>query len=767
MARRRPAAAALLAVSVLAVLTVLTVVLVYNTHLQAALHATQKAKGEVEEQRDAAEKATADARARLEQSLRSQYAAQLALVATLWERDPIRGRQFLDDPQRCPPELRDFTWGWLNRLCRRERFTLRGHSGAINAIAYAPDGKTLATGSDDKTVRLWDTLTGKPRAVLSNPGDVISTVAFSPDGKTLATGGPDRTVKLWDTGTGQERGRLKQHGHWVSSVAFSADGKTLASGSLDGIVHLWDPATLVERASHQTGAVWVRSLALSPDGHTVATGSHDGTVKLWDWVADRERTVFDKSIGVAYKNQGGPVTAIAFAPDGKTLAWICTAELQMWDLETMKERASFSLRFNGAYPGSLSFSPDGHVLAAGCGGLEEVPASVKFWDAHTGQSLGIIRGHAGKHLAAVFAPDGRTLAFGSSDGLVEVWDMAGNPERATVQAYPDGVWSVAFAPDGKTLASTCGEWWKKWQGKEPPTLKLWDPATARERLALRGHDGYATAVAFSPDGKTLASAGWDRTVKLWDVVEDRERATLRGHTDPIWCMAFAPDGRTLATGSGNPAGRNGAAGNGEPVPDDKPGEVRLWDTARGQTRAVLSGHRSGIFALAYSPDGATLASASWDGTVKLWDPATGQERATLAEEGISPAARPSSEVWCLAFSPDGKTLAAGTGELRVRTRPGEVRLWDLGTRRVRLTLRGHTGGVFAVAYSPDGKTLATGSNDATVKLWDAVTGQERATLSGHTRWVRAVAFSPDGKTLATGSGDGTVKFWEAAWKEEK
>ena len=286
---------------------------------------------------------------------------------------------------------------------------------------------------------------------------------------------------------------------------------------------------------------------------------------------------------------------------------------------------------------------------------------------------------------------------------------------ATFKGHTDWVWSVTYSPDGKTLAS----------GGRDKTVKLWDVNAKRNIATFKGHTYSVYSVTYSPDGKTLASGGRDKTVKLWDVNTQRNIATFKGHTNSVFFVTYSPDGKTLASGAADKT-------------------VKLWDVNTQRNIATFEGHTDWVYSVTYSPDGKTLASGGRDKTVKLWDVNTQRNIATF--EGHT------NWVWSVPYSPDGKTLASGSGDKTVK-------LWDVNTRRNIATFK-HSSAVTSVTYSPDGKTLASGAADKTVKLWDVDPQRNIATFKGHTDIVRSVAYSPDGKTLASGSDDKTVKLWD-------
>lgn len=295
--------------------------------------------------------------------------------------------------------------------------------------------------------------------------------------------------------------------------------------------------------------------------------------------------------------------------------------------------------------------------------------------------------------------------------------------RDTLQGNTGYVFALAFSPDGKTLAS----------GSTESTIQLWDVASGKKTVALQGHANRIYTVAFSPDGKTLASGSADSTIRLWELATGKTTATLKGHAGALSSLSFSADGKTLASGS-----TYGGA-------NDK--TLHLWDVAGAKNNAILGEYSNPVMCLALTPDGNTLAVGSQGNAIKLWNLASGRNTAQL--QGQTEA----DVVWSVAISPDGKTLASGSSD---RT----VKLWELATGKERASLRGHSWTVWKVAFSPDGRTVASASGDHTIKLWDAASAEAIATLKGHAEAVSSVSFSADGKTLASGSHDQTIKLWD-------
>ncbi len=559
-----------------------------------------------------------------------------------------------------------------------------------------------------------------------------------------------------------------RHGFMVQALAYSPDGKKIVSTGGDRALVLWDAGT-GKQLRVFPGRGFARGVAFSPDGKWIATTHRRG--ELWDAATGK--------ILCELKNpQRGVMNALAVAPDGKTLATAnADGAVHLWDPTTGEERR----RLNGGQGGvnTLAYSPDGAKLAAG--GDDGV---VRLWDAATGKEIRrlanakkdircVVFSPDGKQLAVwshedslrlwdvatgrqirtlgekqrlfaplplVFSPDGKLLASANFDGTLSMWDAASGERKEHWRVGTLGGFSLAFSPDGKTIATA---------GQIEGVIRLWDAATGRERHPSEGHRGSVRLLRFAADKGTLISVGFDRRVLWWDMATQtphRQFAWTTGNA--LMSFALSPDGNTLATG------------------DWETHEVWLWDIRTGKATKLPGKHEGPIASIAFSPDGWLVASVSgFDQTIHVWDVREGKEVRQI--KGFT------NFVGSLCFSPDSKALACGSSPRRNSAKDEPtLRLWDVSSGKERCTFDSRIAADSALAFSPDGKVLASGNEyaagEAPVRLWDATTGKALCRYTGHQSMIGAVVFSPDGKLVVSGTGkegyfgDSSVHVWEAA-----
>ena len=507
----------------------------------------------------------------------------------------------------------------------------------------------------------------------------------------------------------------------------------------------------------------IRNVAFSPDGALLATASTDATVRVHDLGERREVKLLEID--------GPGVMDIEFSPDGKTLAvasgnWRTSSvagHVFLYDVPSFELRRKLS--GHTASVNTVSFSDDGTKLASGS---EDNTALVYDLSAGADTPPRVLPGRTTGMNAVAFAANSTRLVTASGDGFVQIWDMTKASEKPLVDEilHISGVMSLAVSRVGNLIAA----------GSRDGPVLLYDLTTNTVQAQFSTDQGVVNALAFSRDGKTLATAGSNCTIKLWDAATRRPVALLRGHWDMVFAVEFSPDDRTLASGSTDAAvklwstegaRRGGAVFNGavagiafspdgstiaiaegaRPTVDAaavRKGTAVLWDVASGERRATLTGHSSYLMAIAYSPDGAQLATTSTDGTAILWKVATGQPTATLTgHEGF---------VTSVAFSPDGATVATAS-------RDHHIRLWDPATGTLRKTLGEHVGWVRSIAFSPDGALLASVGSDRTLRVWNTRTWAVIAALAGYEGAINSVVFNPAGTLIATGANDRTVRLW--------
>jgi WD40 repeat protein/serine/threonine protein kinase len=684
------------------------------------------------------------------------YVAQLNLVQREFEANHFaRVRELLDQQVPAQPEMidiRGFEWYYWYRLTHQELLRTKVDTG-FKQVDFTPDGKRFATGSEDRTVEVWDSDTGQKLLTLKH--DFPVSIAFSPDGKRIGGYGAG-TFRIWNTITGEETFALT--GVRMSSpFSYCANGRWIVAGVHDNSIKLWDSATGEELLAIQAPRAQ-GDLVFSKSGERIAMGTDENTLTFWDGCTVKELFAVPAHFSFPLQSYSN---LQAFSPDGKRFTMKRRyGTLQVLDSTTGQELLAIDANANA---GPAICSPDGKTLA-----FTALDNTLRVWDSTTGRELYALQGYTGAITSMAFSPDGKRIATLSRDETLRLWDSDTGRELFTLRGrsseLENSIGSLVFSPDGKRLASRGLDMSQTTGARVPATIvKLWSTADGQEHLILQGHTNRLTSLAFSSVDKRLASGGDDGTVKVWDGRTGQELLTLP-HAQPVGSVAFSSNGKFLASG-----GRNGT--------------VKIWDSSTGHLLQTLLGHQAKVTSLAFSPNGEWLASGAED--VRVWATNSGRNlhNFTGHKNGVS-----------VAFNQDGKLLTVGGGGLviydvesgqdllvnpyntgpfaQVTLSPDADRfiaagstnwltIYDSRRGRALVTLTGHTAGVSDAAFSPDGKRIASGSGDKTVKVWDSISGQELLTLKGHTKGITSVAFSPDGTQLASGSADGTIIVWEA------
>ena len=671
-----------------------------------------------------------------------------------------------------------FVWDVASATALKE---LRGHAGQVRACRISDDGRTVASGSFDGTLKLWDvddyqeTLAVKPSS-LDGHADAVLAADFSPDETQIITAGLDRTAKLWDARTLKSTATLAEgHEYLASNGAFTADGSRLVTAGVDGTVRVWDAALGTQlQQFDDTGRA--AAVAVSRDGLHVLTGHGTHGARLWELATGKLVHSFPK--------HNSEVSFAAISPDGKLLfTGEASGRTNVWSAETKSlvwSEQHHSRKITGA-----AFTPDGAKLLTA-----SLDDTVGVWDARAGREFtDQVRKHpagvtslalVGSDRMATTAEDGRLRLWSLADlksaaelplpagnyaavsasfggemvaaidqeaGLVRILDVkanreitaaatAGSAAPARDAAWPVGpgrgvaVWNAVFAPDGKTLTTLGGNEALRWSIGTSPVTENTEEGEPLQ--AYRPH-GAIAGVAFSPDGKHAATAGWDGIVKIWDTASGRAIRKLQGgHAGGINSVVYSRDGKLLLTAG-----------------DDKTAVV--WQADDGRPVRGLKGHADRVTHASFSPDGKQVVTASADKTARIWNVADGSIIRELAGNEWA-------VLWA-EFSADGnRVVTAGADDL--------AKIWDAKTGKLQLTLAGHTAAVNTASFSPDGKRLVTGSRDAGVKLWDTTDGTELLMLKGHRQEVTSAKFSPSGRSILTSSRDGRALVWPTIeWRE--
>jgi WD40 repeat protein len=571
-----------------------------------------------------------------------------------------------------------------------------GHGAAVISLDVSPDSSLIASGSADKTLRLWRQ-DGRAVAVLQGHQSLIRAVKFSPDGQMLASGSEDRTIKLWKS-DGTLLRTFKGHQAAVWGVAFSPDGQFLVSGSWDKTVKVWRLDGTVVKTFRDDQAAFSQ-VAVSPDGKTIAASTFYGTVRVFrrDNSGWENAQILPPLTGHTAWN-----FAVAFSPDGRTIAsGSQDRTVKLWQLDPQQARYRLVRTLQGQEGGitGVAFSPDGQRIAA-----TSLDKSIQLWQSD-GAKLTTLKGHTNGVWGVKFSPNGKFIASAGGDNSIRLWHSE-NPFCQKILAHNGGIWSLEIAPDSSKIATA---------SLSDNIVKLWD----RRGKLLKTYNGVFD-LTFSDRDRSIVLLTYNDRVQI-ETLDGKFIASYPYNHNKITGAIWSPNEQAIAMSN--------AEG------------IHLWQLGPPQQRYTIKHDRGEVWNIAFSPDSRMVATAGGDGKIQL---------RTLEGKLINSFQAHSTVVWRVAFSPDGKMLASGSGDKTVK-------LWTLEGKLVQ-TFTGHNAAIWGLSFSNDGKILAAGSVDETVKLWK-IDGTELRTLSGHTAGIRKIGISRDGTFLISGGDDNTLIIW--------
>jgi WD40 repeat protein len=483
-----------------------------------------------------------------------------------------------------------------------------GHKEAVNTVAFSPDGKFFISGSDDKTIRLWEVDTGKQVNVFQGHTNYVTSVAFSPDGNYTLSGSWDKSIRLWHISTGKEVKLFIGHKKFISSVAFSPDGKYVFSSSGDTTLRQWDVNTGQQIKVLKGHISYILSLSISPNGLFAISGGWDNNIVLWQLVTARKIREFKGII----ESPNDFINSVALSPNGKyALSGYENNTISLWDISTGQQ-----IKIIKGHTGpvnSLAFSSDSKYFVSGSD-----DKTSRYWDVEKGQQIHIFDDHINYVSSVALSSDGRYVLTGCGDSFVRLWDVNSGDYIKSFEGHFDPIQSVAISPDSSYILSANRASFKntvyagggtKYRSRSK-YLRLWEFKSGKELLSsdkfFKGHNGSINSICFTPDSKYVLSGGSDHTLILWNVSSGRKVRKFKGHTGPVNSLDISSDGKFVVSGS-----------------DDK--TIKLWKISSSRAINTFYGHSDSVTSVKFGADTNFILSGSKDGTMRLWSVNSKQE----------------------------------------------------------------------------------------------------------------------------------------------
>jgi WD40 repeat protein len=613
---------------------------------------------------------------------------------------------FLDNrgssDQKAPVDKMEQIMKDLNNWDPYANQVFKGHLGAVWSTMSTSDNKFIFSGSEDKTIIVWDAGTGLPYGRLEGHENTVNALELAEDETLLISGAWDNSIRLWDWRNGIQTGSLNGHTGGVYCFAMSKDSRTLLSGAGDYKIRIWNINNRNQDAELDCNGSSVFGLALTSDSKHILAGGWDGILRIWNFET--------RAVVSTHNGNAGVIQSLVVTNDCKYIVFGTRNNVvKVWNFGDKTEVMSFEVHNN--WVRNLVTTPDSNYFIT-CSAdktmrIVNIKERVEEFN---------LEGHEGYVFGLSLSKDGQFLLSGASDKTLRKWEI-GKPSRVTqLRGHTKCIMSVAVTSDSRYIVS----------GAEDKTVRIWSILTKREIACLHGHTETVWGVAVTHDMKYITSVSGDKSLKIWDFEERKELESLNGHDNPIFCVTVSYDAKKAVSGA-----------------QDK--MVIVWSLETRQMLKRLEGHTDTVFTVKITHDNKYAVSGAADYTIRIWD------LEKLVQ--IDKIETKSGMIESVALNRGDKLLVLGD-------RSNAVHLWDWTTKTRRIKFDQHTKWVKCVAFAVDGNLMATCSNDLSIRVWNANEERPEFVMQGHTNTIRSVAFTSDNKYIVSGSEDLTVRLWD-------
>jgi WD40 repeat protein len=624
----------------------------------------------------------------------------------------------------------------LNRPGGALHLTLEGHTGAVKTVAIIPNGRNIISGSDDRTLRIWDWTSGTSKKPLKDHRNWVQAVITTPDGQQVVSGSTDGTIKVWNLETEtleytlgpydvakdidatstdhqneiQDISTERQSG--VQAVVMTPDGRRIVSGMTDGRLIVWDVASRTPEYTLKEHIAGIEAIIMMQDGQKFVSASRDFTIKLWNFTQKESERSWDsdtfivKTLTITPDNQ----YLISGSTDGIIRIWDMTAETK----DTIDKPKYKILTSKDTYDGhvnsviSISITPDGRHLLSG-----STDGSIKVWDWRNERLDATLEGHLGPVTSIATFADNRYFISASSDHTLKIWDLT-NRTNGNTGVREDRVGAVVINSNGESVIGA----------EDNGKLKLWNLETRTfEKYLLKAHNDRVVAMSTTDDGCLMVSGGIDGTLNVWNLMNENVIYKTDGYKYELRTVAITSDGLRVVFALKN-------------------GTLKVWNLADGRIEHTLRGHKGPVNGVVISRNGQRVVSSSTDNTLKVWDLVNGRiEHTFKGHEGA---------VNGVVISRDGQQVVSCSDDCTLK-------VWNLATKSIKFTLVGHQASIQSITMTPDGHYILSASLDKSLKVWDLETCTNIASFNGDHPF-QSCAVAPDGVTFVATDSEGHMHF---------